>query len=332
MKTSQITGLGHYVPDLTISNDDLSAFLETSDEWIYTRTGIKKRHIADTETSYELAAQAGKKAIEAAGLDASDVDLIVVATFSGEYATPSMACLVQKELEAERAMCFDVSAACSGFVYGLDIADQFLRTGKYTNALVIGSEKLSQILDWEDRGTCVLFGDGAGAAVLRGCEPLTSEGNMSKESPLGIIDTVNHSIGKDFECLYAKNTVNKTPYYEGSDEHKLLMNGQEVFQFACTKVPQVLRELAERNSVDLAEIDYFVLHQANSRIVAKIAKRMKINIDKFYMNMNEYGNTSAASIPIALSEMAQQGMLEGKKVMISGFGAGLTYGASLIQF
>ncbi len=217
-------------------------------------------------------------------------------------------------------MCFDVSAACSGFVYSLDVADQFLKTGKYTNALVIGSEKLSQILDWDDRGTCVLFGDGAGAVVLK-----------ASDEP-GIIDGVNHAIGEDFECLYAKNKINKTPYYEGSDEHNLLMNGQDVFQFACTKVPEVLRELAERNNVELEEIDYFVLHQANSRIVKKIAKRMKLDINKFYMNMNEYGNTSAASIPIALSEMSAKGMLEGKKVMLSGFGAGLTYGASLIQF
>lgn len=320
MKYSRITGLGHYVPELTVTNDDLSKFLDTSDEWIFTRTGIKNRHIADTETSYELAAKAAGQALSKAGVQAADIDMILVATFSGEYATPSMACLVQKEIGADKAMCFDISAACSGFVYGLDVADQFIRTGKYDKILVIGSEKLSQILDWDDRGTCVLFGDGAGAVVLEASDAV------------GVIDTVNHSIGKDFECLYAKNVINKTPYYEGSDEHKLLMNGQEVFQFACTKVPAVLREVAEKNGVALEDIDYFVLHQANARIISKIAKRMKLDISKFYMNMAEYGNTSAATIPIALSEMDQAGMLDGKKVMVSGFGAGLTYGASLIQF
>lgn len=320
MKNSKIIGLGHYVPELSVSNDDLSKYIETSDEWIYSRTGIKNRHIAINETSYELAAKASEVALDIAKVKVEDIDLIIVATFSGEYATPSMACLVQKELGAMNAMCFDVSAACSGFVYGMDIADQFIRTGKYKKALVVGSEKLSQILDWDDRGTCVLFGDGAGAAVL------------SVSDDVGIIDTVNHSIGKDFECLYVKNPVNKTPYYEGSNEHHLKMNGQVVFQFACTKVPEVLRELGDKNDVALEDVDYFVLHQANSRIVAKIAKRMKLDSDRFYMNMDEYGNTSAASIPIALSEMASKGLLKGKKVMISGFGAGLTYGASLIQF
>lgn len=320
MKNSRITGLGHYVPELNVSNDDLSDFLETSDEWIYSRTGIRHRRIADKETSYELAAKAGLNALNNAKMDPMDLDMIVVATFSGEYATPSMACLVQKEIGAKKAMCFDVSAACSGFVYALDIADQFIKTGKYNKVLVIGSEKLSQLLDWDDRGTCVLFGDGAGAVVLESTDTI------------GVMGSINHSIGEDYECLYARNVINKTPYYEGNNEHKLVMNGQEVFQFACTKVPEVLNEVAQDQNIDLSEVDYFVLHQANARIITKIAKRMKLDIQKFYMNMDAYGNTSAATIPIALSEMAQQGLLEGKKVMVSGFGAGLTYGASLIQF
>ena len=320
MNNSIICGLGHYVPKLSVSNDDLAKFIDTSDEWIHSRTGISNRYIAADETSFELAAKAGALALENAGVKAESLDLIIVATFSGEYATPSMACLVQRELGADQAMCFDVSAACSGFVYALDVADQFLKTGKYTNALVIGSEKLSQILNWDDRGTCVLFGDGAGAAVLQASEEV------------GIIDTINKSIGKDFECLYAKNTINTTPYYEGSDEHNLVMNGQEVFQFACTKVPESLKLLMARHELTESDIDWFVLHQANSRIIIKIAKRLKIDMTKFYMNMDKYGNTSAASIPIALSEMAEQGMLKGKKVIIAGFGAGLTYGCSLIQF
>jgi len=317
---TRIKGLGHHIPALAVSNDDLSQIMDTSDEWIYSRTGIRNRYIADTTTNYEMAAEAGKKALAVAGLKAEDLDMIVVATFTAEYATPSMACLVQKELNAGKAMCFDLNAACSGFIYGIDVADQFIRSGKFTNALVIGSEKISQILDWDDRGTCVLFGDGAGAAVLSAAETT------------GIIDTLNKSIGQDYECLTAENKVNNTPYYEGSDEHSLKMNGQEVFKFACTKVPEIIRELLEKNERDIQEIDGFVLHQANARIISKIAKRLKVPQEKFYTNMDKYGNTSAASIPIALSEMNQQGDLVGKIIVTAGFGAGLTYGASLIQF
>ncbi len=320
MYNTKIVGLGHYVPELAVTNDDLAKILDTSDEWIHSRTGIRNRYIAVEETSYELAAKAGLKAIEDSGLTPMDIDMIVVATFSSEYAMPSVACLVQKEIGAKKAMCFDVNAACSGFVYGLDVADQFVKTGKYSNALVIGSEKLSQILDWEDRGTCVLFGDGAGAVVLQRTEDD------------GIIETINYAIGEDFDCLYAKNKVNKTPYYEGSDEHALLMNGQEVFQFACTKVPAVIKEILAKNNLTTEDIDVFVLHQANARIINKIAKRMKVDVNKFYMNMDKYGNTSAASIPIALSELEAQGLLKGKKVVVAGFGGGLTYGCSLIQF
>lgn len=320
MKNAKITGFGHYVSDLIVSNEDLSKIMDTSDEWIYSRTGIRRRHISKEETSYGMGAKAAEKALAETNIKAKEIDLILVATFSGEYATPSMACLVQKELGASNAMCFDIGAACSGFVYALDVADQFIKTGKYKNAIVIGSEKLSQILDWSDRGTCVLFGDGAGAVVLEASDKT------------GIIDTVNHSIGEDFACLYAKHVVNETPYYEGETEHNLIMNGQEVFQFACKKVPEVMLEITEKNGITLDEIDFFVLHQANSRIIVKIAKRVKVPLDKFYMNMDEYGNTSAASIPIALSEMAEKGMLIGKKVLIAGFGAGLTYGASIIQF
>ncbi|PKM66007.1 MAG: 3-oxoacyl-ACP synthase [Firmicutes bacterium HGW-Firmicutes-2] len=320
MKIAKISGIGHYVPQLKVSNNDLSTMMDTNDEWIHSRTGIRNRHIAVTETSYEMAGYASLRALEKAGLDPKDVELIIVATFSGEYATPSMACLVQKAIGAVKAMCFDLNAACSGFVYGIDVADQFIKTGKYKNALVIGSEKLSQILDWEDRSTCVLFGDGAGAVVLEASEEF------------GIIDSVNYAIGEAFECLYAKNVGNKTPFYEEQTEHKLMMNGQDVFQFACKKVPEILYEVMEKNQITQEDVDYFVLHQANVRIVSKIAKRMKINIDKFYVNMEAYGNTSAASIPIALSEMYDEGLLTGKKILIAGFGAGLTYGCSLIQF
>ena len=318
MNNVQITGLGHYIPELRISNDDLARFIDTSDEWIHTRTGIRHRHIAAEDSAHSMAAKAATMALDKAGVLAEDIDMIVAATFTGDYAMPSMACLVQKDIGASNAMCFDLNAACSGFVYGLDVAEQFIRVGKHKKVLVIGSEKLSQILDWSDRGTCVLFGDGAGAAVLEA------------KTQSGILNTVNKAIGEDFECLYAKNPANKTPYYEGSDEHYLKMSGQEVFQFACSKVPESILELLDSSGVKAEDVDHFVLHQANARIITKIAKRMKIPVDKFYMNMDKYGNTSAASIPIALSEL--QDKLAGKKVVIAGFGGGLTYGSSLIQF
>ena len=320
MQYARITAMGHYAPALKVSNDDLSKFMDTSHEWIHSRTGIVNRHIAVDMGARELAVNAATAALESSHLSGEEIELIIVATFTSEYATPSLACLVQAAIGANRAMCFDVGAACSGFVYGLDVADQFIRTGKYKNALVIGAEKLSQILDWKDRGTAVLFGDGAGACVLE-----------ASNEP-GILDSLNYAIGEDYACLYAKNKVNETPYYKGSDEHHLYMDGQDVFQFACRKVPLVLTELAEKLEISPDDVDLFVLHQANKRIIGKIAKTMKQPIDKFYMNMDEYGNTSAASIPIALSELSAEGKLRGKRVMIAGFGAGLTYGASMIQF
>lgn len=319
MNHSKIVGTGRYLPELVISNDKLATMMDTSDEWIYSRTGIRHRHIADQQTTYEMAAIATRHALTKAQLDVDEIELLIVATISGEYQTPSIACLVQKELGAINALCFDVNAACSGFVYALDVADQYIRTGKYKNAVIIGVEKLSQIVNWEDRSTCVLFGDGAGVAIIKqSCE-------------LGVIDTINRSIGEDFQCLYAKLRHNDTPFYKFDNEHHLIMNGQEVFQFACKKVPEIIREVLEKNNMDISEIHCFILHQANKRIVDRIAKVLKVDIEKFYTNMDKYGNTSSASIPIALDELLEQNDLSGKKVILAGFGAGLTYGATVVQ-
>ncbi len=321
MTFSKIVGTGRYTPELVVSNDDLSKMMDTSDEWIYPRTGIRNRRIAKDETTYEMAAKAVKEALDAAGLDKEDVDLLIVATISTEYQTPSAACLVQRELDINNnIMVFDVNAACTGFVYAMDVADQFIKTGKYRNAVVVGVEKLSQVTDWSDRATAVLFGDGAGAVV------------MTASEEAGIIDSVNHAIGRDFECLYIKTRHKDTPFYKSQKEHHLVMDGQVVFQFACKKVPEVILETLDKNGMALEDIDLFVLHQANKRIIDRIAKKLKVDIDKFYMNMNEYGNTSSATIPIALDELARDGKLEGKKVVLSGFGAGLTYGTTIIQF
>jgi len=317
---SKITGIGKYLPEKKVSNDDLSEFLETSDDWIYSRTGIKYRHIADKEGSYDMASHAALKALEDANVSADKIDLVIVATITSEYQTPSIACIVQKQIKATNAMCFDINAACTGFVYGVDIVDQFIASGKYKTALVIGAEKFSHTMNWEDRGTCILFGDGAGAVVVEASEEK------------GIIDVVNHSIGEDWDALTYEIQHEENPFYETKRENGFYMAGRKVFDFATKKVRESIKELLENNNTDISDIDLFVLHQANERIIKRIAKKLEVDIDKFYMNMKDYGNTSAASIPIALDELREKNMLKGKKVLISGFGGGLTYGSSIIQF
>ena len=317
---SRIIGTGRYLPEKIVSNDDLSKFLDTSDDWIYPRTGIRYRHIADKEGSYDMASYAALKALENANVNAEEIDLIILATITAEYQTPSIACIVQKQIKATNAMCLDINAACTGFVYGLDIVDQFIASGKYKKALVIGVEKLSHTMNWEDKSTCILFGDGAGAVVVEASEEK------------GIIDVVNHSIGEDWDALTYEIQHEKTPFYETQRENGFNMDGRKVFDFATKKVRESIKEVLEKNKTDINDIDLFVLHQANERIINRIAKKLEVDIDKFYMNMKYYGNTSSASIPIALDELREKNMLEGKKVVLSGFGAGLTYGSSIIQF
>lgn len=325
MRVAKITGTGRYLPETFFTNDELSKYVETSDEWIYSRTGIKKRHIAVNEKTFELGAKAAANALESANVSADEIDLIVVATVSAEYSMPSIACLIQNELGAHKAMCFDMQAACSGFVYGLDIINQFLTSGKFKKALLIGVEKLSQILNWEDRTTCVLFGDGAGAVVLESVE-------VTDDSNIGIIDVLNKSIGQDHRYLVSKINHHDTPFYKQEEKQFLTMEGREVFQFACTKVPECIEELLSQNHIEIQDIDKFVLHQANERIITKIAKKLDQEMDKFYLNISEYGNTSSATVPIALDELWKANELQGKKVVLAGFGAGLTYGAAVIQF
>lgn len=321
MFNSIITATGSYLPDFKVSNDDLSEVVDTSDEWIYSRTGIKNRRIAKDIDVATMAANASKKALENGQVNAKDIDMIVVATVSSDYAMPSTACLVQDLIGADQAFCFDLQAACSGFVYGLDVIHQFIQTGKVKKALLIGVEKLSQLLDWSDRSTCVLFGDGAGAVVVE-----------STTEDKGIMHIESKAIGKQWEALVAPLRNNDTPYYKQTIDPYLTMDGRNVFQFACTRVPEIFEEIAENVNLTPDDIELYVLHQANSRIIEKIAKKLKQPIDKFYMNMESYGNTSAATIPIALDELNQEGRLDGKLVGLSGFGAGLTYGATIIQF
>ncbi len=321
MYHGKITQTGSYLPSLKVSNDDLSKIMDTSHEWIYSRTGIVTRHIAGKESVTDMAVEAANRALEHASYGAESIDMIVVATVSSEYSMPSIACQVQKGIGAHEAFCFDLQAACSGFVYGLDVIDQYMRSGRIKKALLIGVEKLSRLLNWEDRSTCVLFGDGAGAVLIE-----------ATDSELGIQGIELYSIGEQWDALVAVNGNEKNPFYDAVSQEGLTMDGRGVFQFACTKVTEGFNTLFESLEISPNDMDHYVLHQANKRIIERISKKMNVPMERFFMNMDQVGNTSAASIPLALDAMNEQGKLKGKTVALSGFGAGLTYGVGIVKF
>ncbi len=318
-----IKGIGAYTPSNIVTNNQLSDIVDTSDEWIVSRTGIRERRISQGEDTSDMAIKASEKALEVAGISALDIDLIVVATCTPDMFVPSTACIVQKNIGADNAMAFDVSAACTGFIYGLDVAKGLMAMHNYKYSLVLGAETLSKIVDWEDRNTCVLFGDGAGAVVL------------SKSDENGIIDTFAKSDGKKYECLVAgaEEVANPFAINTKTKNKNLQMEGQEVFRFATSIIATSVENVLKKSGIKLEDIDYIVPHQANIRIIEYAAKRLKLPVDKFYKNLDEYGNTSAASIPIALNEMYEKGLLKkGQKIVLVGFGGGLTYGATLIEW
>jgi len=322
MYDSKLAAFAKYVPENIVKNDDLSKIVETSDEWIFSRTGIKERRISISENTSELCANAGKLAIERAGLSPLDIDFIILATMSSDFSTPSSACMVQKIIGAKNAVAFDIDAACSGFIFALSTADKFIKTGTFKNALVIGGETLSKMIDWNDRSTCVLFGDGAGACVL-------TRGDKS-----GVIAEDLHSDGEKSDALTAFFKPLNNAFCENSDENLkyVKMDGREIFNFATRKVPLSIKVVLEKANLSFEDIKYIVPHQANIRIVEIIAKKLKLPMDKFFINMDKYGNTSAASIPIALSEMVEQKLINEKdKIIIAGFGGGLTWGSAVIQ-
>lgn len=321
MIKAKIIGTGKYSPKRIVTNKEMEGIVETTDEWIFSRTGIKERRIAVTEKASEMGVYASSDAILSAGINPEDIDLIIVATATSEYIFPSMACLIQKEIGAKNAMAFDITAACSGFVFALHTASKFIESGSYKNALVVGSEKLSQITNWEDRSTCVIFGDGAGAAIL------------SASDDYGIIASECKSVGEDYECLTCGKPTISTPFYEKEESSPfMIMEGREVFEFACKTVPKCIEGLLEVSNLQKTDISTYILHQANTRIITTVAKKLGENLDKFYMNIELNGNTSAASVAIALDELNKTGTLAGQKVVLAGFGAGLTYGACIIQF
>jgi 3-oxoacyl-[acyl-carrier-protein] synthase-3 len=317
----RILGTGSFLPEKNVSNDELTKYVDTSDEWITSRTGIQNRRIAVTETTTSMAAEAARRALEMAGKEPAEVELIVLATVSPDYYTPSAACQVQAEIGADNAIAFDINAACSGFVFALNVAKMYIETGFVKNALVIGAETLSKILDWNDRGTCVLFGDGAGAAYV-------------EESDKGIISVVQGSIGKKGMVLNCASRKTNNLFVNEEIEHDYLhMDGQEVYKFAVRQCPKCLIEAMGKANLTADDIDYFVLHQANIRIIESVAKRLKAPIEKFPMTLGYTGNMSAASVPVMLDSLVREGGLKrGDKVAMSAFGAGLTYGAIILEW
>ena len=319
--TARIIGTGSAVPEQIVTNEDLSKIVETSDEWISSRSGIKERRVAKEENTTSLAILAGKRALENAGVTAEEIEVIIVATCTPDYFFPNTACQVQEAIGAKHAVAFDLSAACSGFLFALSTAQAYIKGGIYQKALIVGAETMSKMIDWSDRSTCVLFGDGAGAAVVSAEET-------------GVLELVQKSngAGKGVLSCKARETRNVLNHESETKEY-LYMEGQPVFKFAVKTVPECVEEVLKKAEVKKEEIRYYILHQANSRIIQSVAKRLKEPEEKFPMNLSLYGNTSAASIPILLDEMNRNGMLNrGDKLVLSGFGAGLTWGAVLLEW
>ncbi len=321
---AHITGWGMTTPEKVLSNDDLSRMVETDNDWIISRTGILYRHIAAPEQSTAtLACEASIKAIQVAGLTPSEIDLIIVASSSPEHLFPATACLVQDRIGASKAGAFDLSAACTGFIYALDMATQAIRAGSINNALVIGSETLSRFVNWKDRETCILFGDGAGAFVLQG-----------SDEPGGLISSVLRSDGSGANSLSIPAGGSRLPATMetvAQGMHFIQMNGREVFRFATRVMQQATLESVRKAGLKIEDIQLIIPHQANRRIIEAAARSLNFPLDRVMINVQNYGNTSTASIPIAACEAIQQGHLQpGEKVVLVGFGAGLTWGAATV--
>lgn len=319
---TRVIGTGSYLPEGIVTNDDLSKIMDTSDEWISSRTGIRERHLAKDETTASMSIEAAKRAMEDAGVTAEEIDLIILGTVSADYITPSCACEVQAGIGAHRAVAFDINAACSGFMFALNIANAYLRAGIYRTALILGAETLSKIIDWNDRSTCVLFGDGAGAAVVRA------------DDNVGLLAFDQGSDGARGMVLAGRNRTNNNPLVETSKELQYVhMDGQEVYKFAVTAVPASLQKVIADAGLTVEDIDYFALHQANIRIIQSVSKRLKVSEDKFPISLEHCGNISAASVPILLDEMNRKGLLKpGMKIAMAGFGGGLTWASAIVEW
>lgn len=325
MRNVGIVAVGKYLPEKRLTNFDLEKIVETTDEWIRTRTGISERRIAgDNERTSDLAINAAKDAIRQANIDPASIDLILVATISPDSNFPSMACLVQKALGANRAVAFDISAACSGFLYAMTTAKQFIQTGLYSNALVIAAERITKLIDWKDRSTCVLFGDGAGACLLA---PVDGPGIVADfMHSQGEFSNLMEVVVEDYRTPTAeKDTASKLPY--------VVMQGQELFKIAVNSMAEAVEEVLKKAGMTMADVDCVVPHQANDRIISAVAKKLDIPKEKFFINIHKYGNMSAASIAVALQEAVESGRIKkGSMVVLVAFGAGLVAGANVVKW
>lgn len=317
--TSRIIGTGSCLPETVVTNDDLSKIMDTSDEWISSRTGIRERRLVKTETTTSMAVAASERALQNAGVSPQQLDLIVVGSITGDHLTPSVACEIQAALGADQAFAFDINAACSGFLYGLHIVQAYIQAGMAQTALIVGVETLSKIMDWTDRSTCVLFGDGGGAAVVRGDET-------------GILSLDQGSDGAKGTVLCCPNRGNHNPLVQTDPSLRYVqMDGQAVYKFAVTIVPESIQKAVEKAGLQIGDIKYFALHQANIRILQAVAKRLKVDAEKFPISLDHCGNISAASVPILLDEMNRKGMLQkGDPIVVSGFGGGLTWSTAVL--
>ena len=322
MMYSRITGTGSYLPEKVLTNHDLEKMVDTSDEWITDRTGIKKRHIAeDNETTCDLAERASRAAMQAAGISHTDIDLIIVATTTPDRIFPSTACLLQERLDIHGCAAFDVQAVCTGFVYALSVADKFIKSGESKCALVVGAETLSRIINWKDRSTCVLFGDGAGAVILQ-----------ASEEP-GILSTHLHADGSYKELLTVPAGISENYAAFVSGEASIVMQGNEVFKMAVNTLGRIVDETLAKNKMKKSDVDWLVPHQANIRIIAATAKKLKMNMDHVVVTVHEHGNTSAASIPLALDEAVRDKRInKGETLLLEAFGGGFTWGSALLKF
>ncbi|MQA66958.1 MAG: beta-ketoacyl-ACP synthase III [Alphaproteobacteria bacterium] len=320
---SVVAGYGAYLPEKIITNNDISKIVDTSDEWITARTGIRERHIAaDGELTSQMATRAARQALERAGLAGADLDLIVLGTTTPDETFPAAATKVQSALGADHAFAFDVQAACSGFIYALAMADNFLRLGQAKNALVIGAETFSRLLDWTDRTTCILFGDGAGAVVLKAAE------GAGTNADRGVLSTHLHSDGRQHDLLYANGgpSLNQVAGV-------VKMEGQEVFRHAVTRLSSVLQEALDANGLSVQEVDWLVPHQANKRILDSTAKKLGLPLERMVVTVDRHANTSAASIPLALATAADDGRIkQGDLVLMEAMGAGFTWAAAALRW
>jgi 3-oxoacyl-[acyl-carrier-protein] synthase-3 len=320
---SRIVGTGSYLPEKVLTNADLEKMVDTTDEWIVSRSGIRERHVAaEGETTCDLAFHAATRALEAAGMKGEEIELVVLGTTTPDIIFPSTACLLQHRLGANGCPAFDVNAACSGFVYALSIADQFIRSGMVKNALVVGAETLTRMIDWSDRGTCVLFGDGAGAVVLKA------------DSEAGIISTHLHADGGKKELLY--NPKGVSVGFDTSLPNagvKVLMAGSDVFKYAVKALDSVVDETLKANQLDKHDLDWLIPHQANLRIIEATAKRLDMPMERVIITVDRHGNTSAGSVPLALDEAVRSGKVKrGQLLLLEAFGGGFTWGSALIRY